>query len=248
MVSPAGSRPWTPPAVISGPTPITERWRLFIAVFPPQDWQEPIASLQHSLARQLHPAPIRWVRPEQIHVTLRFLGDVISSEVPMLVESLRATAADFSPFTLQATDLATFPDSRAPRVLWLGLAGNVDCLLQLHRRLDEETAAWGEPETSRASSFRPHLTIARIKAPAPKLLTILKSQDNRASSPPATRSPSGAMSTKRLSDGRSRTKCALSEACAWNVNHFELVRSELHPTGPEYTTLHRFPLPGTTQL
>lgn len=113
---------------------------------------------------RLHAAPggdrVRWVRPEALHVTLRFLGDVPADAVPVLAEQVGRQAAKLAPFELALGDLHAFPNARRPRVVALDLAPEQP-LAELAAASERGVVAAGlEPERRR---FRPHLTLGRLR-------------------------------------------------------------------------------------
>lgn len=136
--------------------------RLFIAV-PIDD------SVRHNLARVGTAAGARgvsWVKPENMHLTLAFLGEVEESRVIEVEDAVyAATEAGASALQLQAQGLGAFPTEEKARVLWAGLVGDVPQLIELQSRLVTELKAAGfEVDAKR---FRPHITLARFRWPQP---------------------------------------------------------------------------------
>ncbi|MFW5857205.1 MAG: RNA 2',3'-cyclic phosphodiesterase [Planctomycetota bacterium] len=122
------------------------------------------AALVEAIARlREHSPKIKWVRPEQLHVTVRFLGDVVEDELRPVCAAVDAAAAQAAPFVLEVAGLGCFPDLRRPRVLWAGAAGGADAAAELHDALKAELAPLGFDPDRRA--YRPHVTLGRIKAP-----------------------------------------------------------------------------------
>src|SRR4051812_1588961 len=109
--------------------------RLFIALSPP-------AAVRNALAALSQPIPgINWTRPEQLHVTLRFLGDVPAEQIePMLT---RLGTVRVAPFILPVETLGSFPPTRPPRILWIGVGTGHPRLFQLRQRLDDALLASG---------------------------------------------------------------------------------------------------------
>jgi len=112
---------------------------------------------------------LRWVAPERIHLTLKFLGDVDMARVAA-VNALLEDAASARPFALTAGGLGVFPSVKRPRVLWMGVTGETARLIDFARLIDARLADLGfEPEKRR---FRAHLTLGRFKGKTdPKRLT-----------------------------------------------------------------------------
>jgi 2'-5' RNA ligase len=132
--------------------------RAFIAAELPAALREAIGRLQAELAAAGVRA--RWVRPEGIHLTLRFLGEVPVEAVARPAEALAAAAAGQAALRLRAAGLGVFPGPRRLRVLWVGLAGETGALGGLQRRLEQALAERGFPPEERP--FRPHLTLGRF--------------------------------------------------------------------------------------
>ena len=104
---------------------------------------------------------LRWVRPENIHLTLRFLGNIDAAETQKTGEAMRNAAEQFAPVSLEAKGIGAFPGVKRPRVIWIGLGGQTNVLEGLHRTLDENLADAGF--TSEKRSFKGHLTLSRVK-------------------------------------------------------------------------------------
>lgn len=136
--------------------PSTER--LFIALTLPD-------AVRDTLAAEAHPLPgVNWTRPEQLHVTLRFLGDTPSEQIPPLIE--RLSAIRIAPFILPIEGIGTFPPNRPPRILWIGVGSGHPRLFQLRQRLDDTLLAAGLQLDVR--TFHPHVTLARTTDDAAK--------------------------------------------------------------------------------
>jgi RNA 2',3'-cyclic 3'-phosphodiesterase len=136
--------------------------RCFLAIDLPEELRPGLAQVQEELQRS-H-ADVRWVAPGNIHLTLKFFGNVPDDEIDTLAQAAREAAAETSPLQLQATGAGAFPSPTAPRVVWLGLGGDIVHLTQLFYRLEKAFAALGYPPEGRA--FNPHLTLGRVKSPA----------------------------------------------------------------------------------
>ena len=103
---------------------------------------------------------VRWSLPEQLHLTLKFVGEVDNRELPQLCEKVRAACAQSPPFSLQLKGIGAFPLDKPPRVLWVGVDEGTDQLRALAERLDEKLSGLGIPRETR--QFKPHLTLGRI--------------------------------------------------------------------------------------
>lgn len=134
--------------------------RLFIASEIPAEIKTALAALQNDLRRA--GADVSWTRPENIHLTLRFLGEIAVQQLNDIATACAGTAAQFQPFTLSLNAPGFFPNARQPRVLWAGLAGEVETARQLQLHLERRLSAIGLARADK--SFQPHLTIGRIKS------------------------------------------------------------------------------------
>jgi 2'-5' RNA ligase len=137
-----------------------ERWRLFVAVELSEEARGALAEAQAVCRRRCDP-PVRWVDPRGAHLTLKFLGDVAAERVQPLAEALTAVAAAHVPFHLSTGPAGVFPSPRRPRVLWLGVAGPVECLEDLQQ--DVEFALHSLGFTLDGRPYRPHLTLGRVR-------------------------------------------------------------------------------------
>ena len=104
---------------------------------------------------------VRWTRPEQLHLTLRFFAEVRDRDLPALTSAIQDTAARLTPFSFELTGLGCFPPSGAPRVLWAGIAGPPPELIATQTAFEEACAICEYPPENRA--FKPHLTLARTR-------------------------------------------------------------------------------------
>lgn len=133
--------------------------RTFIAISLP----EPVIRLAGDVQDRLRHAGLRlkWVRPASIHLTLQFLGDVARRQVPEIELALARAVAGRAPFSLCARHIGVFPGMTRPRVLWLGLDGQIDQLSKIQQRLGTQLNNIGFPPEKRP--FKGHLTLGRIK-------------------------------------------------------------------------------------
>lgn len=136
-----------------------EEIRTFIAVELPPGIQNTLRQLQSNL-RGLMP-DVRWTKAENIHLTLKFLGDIQVSRIDAISESLRDIAHRFPPFTMNLAGVGAFPNSRKPRIIWAGIDQGAAELVDLAKQIDLSMKRIGFPREKRP--FRPHLTIGRIR-------------------------------------------------------------------------------------
>lgn len=133
--------------------------RAFVAFKPPDEILHHARQLQEQLkARGMK---LRWVRPENIHLTLKFLGDMPEADVAAVEAALQRAARDQAPLNLTHQGMGAFPGIKRPRVLWTGLGGEVDRLRDLVRQLETALEPLGFKKEKRP--FKAHLTLARIK-------------------------------------------------------------------------------------
>ncbi|MBN1485034.1 MAG: RNA 2',3'-cyclic phosphodiesterase [Chloroflexia bacterium] len=191
---------------------MTEQIRTFIAVELPSQLRRPLAQIQEQLKRERH--PVRWVTPDKIHLTLKFLGEIAAEQVAAVGESCARVAAHFQPFQLEAIGVGCFPHIHRPRNVWIGLQGDLEILSRLQTEVEAALAELGFPPENR--KFSPHLTLGRVRRQA---------------------RPHEA---RRL--GQAVAALAAPSLGRWTVEHFIVMRSDLRPDGPVYTPQHTFKL------
>jgi RNA 2',3'-cyclic 3'-phosphodiesterase len=133
--------------------------RAFIAIALPVHIVRYVEALQNHL--KASGLKLSWVRPQNIHLTLKFLGEIEPSLVEDAVTAMQSAVRENAPFELTVQGVGVFPTVRRPRVLWVGVGGQTDGLVDLHRCLDDALAAAGFARETRP--FKAHLTLARIK-------------------------------------------------------------------------------------
>ena len=151
--------------------------RAFIAITPPITLQHRIAEVQEVF--QPLSLPWRWVTPEQIHLTLKFLGNVPVEQVTMIAQAMARAVQGQTAFSLRAQSLGCFPHPSRPRVLWVGLADPSQALAHLNECLTTVLRPLGfAPEEH---PFHPHLTLARVQngRRSNQLRPILQAYQNR---------------------------------------------------------------------
>jgi 2'-5' RNA ligase len=188
--------------------------RAFAALELPPELQQQLAQLQKSLQAALPPRSVRWVRPEGIHLTLKFYGDLEAARLPQLQAGLGRAAASAAPMQLAVEGAGVFPSASRPTVVWAGVGGDWDALRQLQAAVENEAAALGfEPE---ARHYKPHLTLGRVNFE-------LRPADLR-----------------RLADALAQARDA---GCGdFKPEHLSLMNSELRAGGSVYTRLYAVPL------
>jgi 2'-5' RNA ligase len=189
--------------------------RLFTAVDITTDIADELAGLQSAIKQRLGPGMrASWVPPEDIHLTLKFLGSVEADLVGPLGDVMRDVAGTEPPFELEVQNIGAFPTPGNPRVLWVGADPESATLLdRIHEQL--ETRYHDDFDIDRDEhSFQPHFTLGRIKSNrAPDLIDM----------------------KPELPDGP-------FGAC--RIKHVSMYESELTHEGAEYTEVRRAPLSG----
>ncbi|MDZ4163716.1 MAG: RNA 2',3'-cyclic phosphodiesterase [Smithellaceae bacterium] len=136
--------------------------RVFAAIDPPQEVLRAIEGIQFRLRKLIH-GVIHWTRPEGIHLTLKFFGNVEMGRLEEMGKRLAHYARETTTLQLQAERIGVFPDLDRPRVIWIGISGDIHPLEILQRKIEEGFTELGFEKESRP--FRPHLTLGRVKTP-----------------------------------------------------------------------------------
>ena len=194
--------------------------RVFVAIELPDDVKQVVADAIDTLRRE-RIDNLRLVRPEGVHLTLKFLGDIGVNRVPAVKDAMAQAAAAFSlerqsnnapsaPFSLTLGATGVFPNANRARVLWIGVDGDMPALRSLQAQVEDALIATGFP-AERQQRFNPHLTVGRMHHRA--------SQADR-------QSATNALSALRLPTTRSIA-----------VNGISLMRSTLLPGGAKYNRI-----------
>lgn len=186
----------------------SEQFRLFVAVAIPEPVKVKMEAAQAELRRILPERNVRWIQREQFHLTLRFLGDVESSQVESLAEAIRGACRGFSPLHLRVQQVGFFPDLRYPRVVWVGVQDQAQQLPRLQQAVQDATEHFTREE--KEDRFTGHATLARIKG---------------------IKRPESAML------GRAAAGMADRLFGEWTAYQLELMRSELSPQGAKHSIL-----------
>ena len=142
-------------------------WRMFCAVELPDEVRKQLEEHIQKLRKAVPDAAASWSRVENIHLTLKFLGNVALDRIPAISAAATRTVAEFSPFPIAVGNTGVFPRPSRVQVLWIGVSDPSGKLSALQERLENEYAAEGFPKEDRV--YRPHLTIARLRKPARRL-------------------------------------------------------------------------------
>jgi 2'-5' RNA ligase len=142
--------------------------RSFIAIECPEGIKKTIHNIQQELRMALEESSrkkmkgVNWVRPDGFHLTLKFLGSVTEDKLFKITKAVSGVAASFSPFNVSVGGVGVFPNTRVPRVIWIGAKAEEDILTRLQSKMEEVLDPLGFPRENRA--FHPHLTLGRIKS------------------------------------------------------------------------------------
>ena len=183
--------------------------RLFIAIDLSASIRKSLSDQINQLGKILGTTGVRWVKPSGIHLTLKFLGDTPDHVVEPINETLSEISPRFSPFSMRIGTFGCFPDSRRPRVLWIGIQEPTGVLEKLHQEIEMGFRKMGFKAETRP--FSAHLTLGRIKKN-------LSSSNLKALA-------------SQLGDVR------IGELGTESVQEICLIRSFLRPSGAEYTRL-----------
>ena len=135
--------------------------RTFICLDLPEAIKERLAALQYILSAT--GAAASWVRPANVHLTLKFLGDVPAATLPLINTAVARAVGSCRPFPVTVRGAGCFPSARNPKVLWVGIEAGSVPLQTLHQAIESELESEGFPRE--AKRFSPHLTLARIRNP-----------------------------------------------------------------------------------
>jgi 2'-5' RNA ligase len=133
--------------------------RTFIAVEIPEKIISSIARVQEGIKN--YGFKIRWVRPESIHLTLKFLGNIEAADTENVGRAVFRASKEYTPLSLQVKGIGVFPGIKRPRVVWVGITGQLETLFGLQKTLDKNLEAIGFPKEKRP--VQGHLTLGRIK-------------------------------------------------------------------------------------
>jgi 2'-5' RNA ligase len=134
--------------------------RAFLAVCLPEEVQQEIAACTAQLKSA--GADVKWVHAANVHLTVKFLGEIEETHVGQLQQALAEIAPAIAPFHLRVEGIGAFPRTTAPQIIWLGISDGEKELAELVRRVEETCVGLGFGKEMRG--FSPHLTIGRVKS------------------------------------------------------------------------------------
>ncbi len=193
-----------------------EEIRSFIAIELSENIATGLTRVQNGLKESDISRAVKWVNPHSIHLTLKFLGNVPAAQIAAIEEALTPAVAPFAPFTLTAEELGCFPNARRPRVVWVGVHGDLDTLKRLQNVIEGAVAPLGYPPEDRP--FRAHLTLGRVRRRVDKA------------------------TVRQL--GELIKETMVGKLGEMQVTGVSLMRSDLRPTGAVYTQLAHAALRG----
>jgi RNA 2',3'-cyclic 3'-phosphodiesterase len=179
---------------------------MFVAVEVPENVRLEVAEATKSLRRVLERARVSWTRPEQFHLTLKFLGNVDPAQLGPLTAALKTACSGVVPLGLTAAGIGLFPSARAPRVIWVGVQDAAGLLAPLQSRIEQACAPFTAEQSE--GRFQGHVTLARIKQ--------IHHHD--------------AAELVRLVETLREPRFG-----SWTAGSVELMRSELGPTGAKHS-------------
>lgn len=185
-----------------------EQIRSFIAIELADELKGELARLQDKL-KSGRPSGVKWVDPYSIHLTLKFLGNIVEETISKITEAMEAAAQEVSPFHLEVKEPGVFPNLNRVQVAWVGLGGEADKLAKLQQRIDSNLIPLGFAPESRP--FTPHLTLARMR--------------NEVSL------------AERQKFGQLIAKTTFETGYTFEVNSISLMRSQLTPQGAIYSRI-----------
>lgn len=186
-----------------------ETVRAFIAIELPDSVKAALSGLQERL-RSGGPSPVKWVEPDGVHLTLKFLGNVATSAIPNIERAIAESAQRYHPFRLSLGRSGAFPNLRAPRVVWVGIEGDTATLASLQEAVERGVLPLGFEKERRV--FSAHLTLGRVR--------------DRAS----------AADTRRL--GEVLASASPTDPVSFDVSSVSLMRSTLTRERAIYDRLH----------
>jgi 2'-5' RNA ligase len=189
-----------------------EHVRLFVACEVPDDVKLAIGDVTESLRSRSGNA-VRWIRPDGVHVTLKFLGEVPVKKLPAVKLAIQEAVSGHQPFELEFSTIGTFGGREGLRIMWVGVAGDVLRLEALVRAVNAALAVVGfEPERR---PFRPHLTLGRVR---------------------------DEIGTRQRAEIEVQVGKTVVPQVTWRTAHVSLMRSRITPQGAIYDVLATFPL------
>lgn len=134
--------------------------RAFIAIDPPQEIKNYLADIQTKLKKSN--ADVKWVKPQNIHLTLKFLGEIDDTKLHKIIDILNGISLNHAGFFMRTAHVGAFPRIQSPRVIWVGIDKGNDRITSIVHELEEKIEKIGLPKEEK--SFSSHITIGRTKS------------------------------------------------------------------------------------
>ncbi|MBI5206678.1 MAG: RNA 2',3'-cyclic phosphodiesterase [Candidatus Firestonebacteria bacterium] len=191
-----------------------ENIRTFVAI----DFGQELKNKINELYKELSPLStfVKWTKPENIHITLKFFGAFPTNKLNLLYNILKRTLNEIKPFNIKISGIGAFPNLKKPQIIWIGITEGAYELQTLQTNLDKHLISASLCEAEK-KPFNPHITIARIKSSVGINKYIDKIDFNN---------------QKFINIG------------IQNVNELRLIKSMLTSSGPEYSLVKAFPFKG----
>jgi 2'-5' RNA ligase len=190
-----------------------EKIRSFIAIELPRELKLALSQLQEKL-KSASSVPVKWVDPGNIHLTLKFLGDISPEITGRITSALENAVRGTKPFDIEVSGLGVFPNTKHVQIIWVGMIGEIEKLGQLQKRIEEMLTPLGFP--SEARPFSPHLTLARVR--------------------------DYARPDDRTALGELIARTSFEQKYRINVNAIHLIKSQLTREGPIYSKINTITL------
>jgi 2'-5' RNA ligase len=188
--------------------------RSFVAIELPRQVEGALGEMQQALKAAGITDQVRWVRPEGMHLTLKFLGDVPATKTDEIALAVAQASCEVHPFSIRIAGLGCFPSLSHPNVVWVGVQGDTEELTTLQQNIENRLSALGYPPEGR--TYTPHLTLGRVA-----------------------RNATGGQ-RRRL--GEVIGAHEFEPSADMQVREVALMRSDLSPSGARYTELALVPL------
>ena len=184
--------------------------RSFLAFELPHDVREKVTKISGEV--KITGLNARWIKPGNIHLTVIFMGNMDEKDIPDIISAIDNVTCGYKTFDISLGGMGLFPDIRRPRVIWLGLNGDIDRLSSLRDDLQKPLESFGIKQEKRP--FKPHLTLGRFRKPVKDRALLKKVIEEYRD----IREPEG------------------------KLQELVLFKSELNPGGAVYTLIHSWPL------
>ena len=133
--------------------------RCFIAIELPEAVKSTLSGIEEELKKSK--ADVRWVKPDNVHLTLKFFGNIEEKKTEKIIEIMEGICNQYASFPIEIKGMGTFPNIKSPRVLWVGIEGN-DTLKTLQKEIENRMESIGFEREDRA--FTAHLTLGRFRS------------------------------------------------------------------------------------